>query len=98
MNTIFRIDKMNGAIYTKQSLDREMQSFYELLLRTTDGGGKFSYTILKIKVEDINDNPPQFPVTEYKITIRDDHIKMNDVIVKVSEGDKDFFWFFDFDE
>lgn len=83
MNTIFRIDKINGAVYAKQSLDREIQSFYDLLLRTTDGGGKFSYTILKIKVEDVNDNSPQFPVNEYKVTIRDD-IKFNDTIIKVS--------------
>lgn len=83
MNTVFRIDKVNGAVYAKQSLDRELQSFYELLLRVTDGGGKFSYTILKVKVEDLNDNPPQFPVNEYKITMHDD-VKANDIIIKVS--------------
>lgn len=48
-----------GNIFTRESLDRETKSNYELNLTVTDGIHSNS-TKLEIKVIDTNDNYPQF--------------------------------------
>lgn len=83
LNALFKIDKASGAIFTLHELDRETQTSYDLLVKATDGGGKFSYTSVKIKVDDENDNEPIFLLSEYKVTLKDD-TKPGSLVLKVS--------------
>ncbi|KAL9905398.1 fat-like cadherin-related tumor suppressor homolog isoform X2 [Glossina fuscipes] len=88
LNALFKIDKASGAIFTLHELDRETQTSYDLLVKATDGGGKFSYTSVKIKVYDENDNEPIFLLNEYKITLKDD-TKPGSLVLKIEATDLD---------
>uniref|UniRef100_A0A1I8N2J7 Cadherin domain-containing protein n=1 Tax=Musca domestica TaxID=7370 RepID=A0A1I8N2J7_MUSDO len=83
MASIFRIDNMTGSIYSKIPLDREQRQLYEILVKATDGGGKFSYSFVRLKVDDVNDNVPYFQLNEYKLILKDD-IAINTVVAQVS--------------
>lgn len=65
----FHIDKNTGRVTTNTRLDREEQKYYEIPIMATDGGGKSSFIILRVKVLDENDNVPQFDFKEYKASI-----------------------------
>ncbi|XP_056373091.1 protocadherin gamma-B5-like isoform X27 [Hyla sarda] len=58
-------------IILEKSLDREKQSFYELILTVTDGGKppKTGTAIVKITVQDVNDNFPKFLKDIYDIKL-----------------------------
>jgi protocadherin Fat 1/2/3 len=51
-------------------LDREAQKLYEIPVMATDGGGRSGFIIVRVKVNDENDNPPKFLLREYKATIQ----------------------------
>ena len=59
---LFDINPKTGSIYTLQSLDREVQSSYHVLVKASDGGlpPKTSQCTVIIYVADENDNDPQF--------------------------------------
>lgn len=82
---LFTIDKTTGALYAKDILDREEKSFYEVIVKATDGGGKIGYTVVKIKIGDLNDNVPSFLLKDYKIVVKED-TPINSVIGKVSNA------------
>ncbi|XP_056373093.1 protocadherin gamma-B5-like isoform X29 [Hyla sarda] len=62
-----------AEIRVEKSLDREKQSFYELILTASDGGKppKTGTVIVKITVQDVNDNFPTFSQDTY-------HIRLNE--------------------
>ena len=57
-----------------KSLDREKKESYELRIVSTDGGEPKLESIkpLKIKILDVNDNPPTFVRKDYEATIQED--------------------------
>ncbi|XP_034945653.1 protein dachsous [Chelonus insularis] len=59
-NSSFTIDPDTGEITTREPLDREMKSVYELVLEVKDRGipSKTSRVSLRITVLDVNDNSP----------------------------------------
>ncbi|XP_050541407.1 protein dachsous [Daktulosphaira vitifoliae] len=68
----FSIDRNTGEISIKSILDYDLDmTEYNLVIKAQDGGKSqtdyplFSLTVLKVKLEDINDNVPKFPVSEY---------------------------------
>lgn len=69
MKEYFAIDKIKGEIVTKVRLDREARKTYEIPVIATDGGGRSGFTIVKVKVGDLNDNAPDFYLREYKVAI-----------------------------
>lgn len=69
MKEYFAIDKIKGEIVTKVRLDREARKSYEIPVIATDGGGRSGFTIVKVKVGDLNDNAPDFYLREYKVAI-----------------------------
>ncbi|XP_073842383.1 FAT atypical cadherin kugelei isoform X2 [Musca autumnalis] len=89
MASIFQIDKITGSIYSKVSLDREEKEMYEILVKATDGGGKFGYAYVRLKVDDVNDNSPYFHLNEYKLVLKDD-IAVNTVVIHISAIDVDY--------
>ncbi|XP_061386506.1 fat-like cadherin-related tumor suppressor homolog, partial [Musca vetustissima] len=88
MASIFKIDKNTGSIYSKIPLDREQREIYEILVKATDGGGKFGYAFVRLRVDDVNDNAPLFHLQEYKLVLKDD-IATNTVVTQISAMDLD---------
>lgn len=69
LSETFSIDKTSGKIVTKTPLDREKQKLYEIPVMATDGGGRSSFLVVRVKVADLNDNAPTFLLKEYKTSI-----------------------------
>ncbi|XP_069812676.1 protocadherin gamma-B4-like [Dendropsophus ebraccatus] len=60
-----------AEIILKKPLDREKQSFYELILTSSDGGKppKTGTATIQITVQDVNDNFPTFAQDTYYISL-----------------------------
>ncbi|XP_065170403.1 fat-like cadherin-related tumor suppressor homolog isoform X3 [Atheta coriaria] len=91
----FSVNKFTGVLMVSNPLDRERQEVYELHIRATDGGGKgpdnpplFSEALVRITVDDINDNAPKFNLPTYTVKIRED-IPKGSVVAVVSASDPD---------
>ncbi|XP_050293822.1 fat-like cadherin-related tumor suppressor homolog isoform X3 [Anthonomus grandis grandis] len=91
----FSVDSVTGVLTVSRSLDRERQDLYELKIRATDNGGKgpdnpplFSEAIVRISVDDINDNPPKFSLPNYNVKIRED-VPVGTVVATVTASDPD---------
>ncbi|XP_075066030.1 protocadherin gamma-B5-like isoform X8 [Mixophyes fleayi] len=77
-------------IILEKSLDRETQSYYELILTASDGGNPtLTGTVqVKISVSDVNDNFPIFTQEVYKVTLNE-NIPLNTLVVSVKANDND---------
>lgn len=91
----FSVDKVTGALTVSSNLDRERQDLYELRIRATDGGGKgpdnpplYSEALVRISIDDINDNAPKFSLPSYSVKIRED-IPKGSVVAVVTASDPD---------
>lgn len=91
----FAVDKVTGILTVANNLDRERQELYELRIRATDGGGKgpdnpplYSEALVRITIDDINDNAPKFSLPSYTVKIRED-IPKGSVVAVVSASDPD---------
>lgn len=58
-----------GELKTLMALDREQQAAYHLLVKATDGGGRFCQANIILTLEDVNDNAPEFTSDSYSITV-----------------------------
>lgn len=58
-----------GELKTLASLDREEQAVYNLLVKATDGGGRYCQANIVLTLEDVNDNAPEFSADPYAITV-----------------------------
>ncbi|XP_075716448.1 protocadherin-23 [Rhinoderma darwinii] len=70
----FAINNTSGEVWTTRSLDREDVSSFTIIVECHDlGSPKKSATAkLHIKVLDENDNPPTFPKSQYRTSVRED--------------------------
>lgn len=75
----FRVDRVTGILTVFGRLDRERQEVYELRIRAQDNGGKgtdtpalFADALVRITVDDVNDNPPTFALSNYNVKVRED--------------------------
>jgi protocadherin Fat 1/2/3 len=91
----FAVDKTSGVLTVSNNLDRERQDLYELRIRATDGGGKgpdnpplYSEALVRISIDDINDNAPKFSLASYTVKIRED-IPRGSVVAVVTASDPD---------
>ncbi|XP_064481302.1 fat-like cadherin-related tumor suppressor homolog isoform X2 [Ornithodoros turicata] len=84
----FRIDPTTGDVFTTKSLDREVRHLYEIPVSARDGGGRIAFTVVRVAVTDVNDNEPQFAVSEYRANIPA-NITVGTTILKVRAFDKD---------
>ncbi|XP_037908128.1 fat-like cadherin-related tumor suppressor homolog isoform X10 [Hermetia illucens] len=92
----FAVDPITGVLYVNSALDREKQEVYELRLRATDGGGDpklgktalHSDAIVRVTVDDINDNAPEFTLSDYNFRVRED-VPKGTVVAIVSATDLD---------
>ncbi|XP_032929368.1 protocadherin gamma-B5-like [Catharus ustulatus] len=74
----------------ESALDREKQSFFELVLTAMDGGDPVRSGAIKIRVTvtDANDNPPVFGQDQYRARLREDAATGSRVL-NVSASDAD---------
>ncbi|XP_055595283.1 fat-like cadherin-related tumor suppressor homolog isoform X3 [Uranotaenia lowii] len=90
----FRVDPETGVLSVIAPLDRERQEIYELRIRATDGGGDantpslYSEALVRVTVDDINDNAPEFSVQDLTVRIRED-VPKGTVVTVVSAIDLD---------
>ncbi|XP_035790783.1 fat-like cadherin-related tumor suppressor homolog isoform X2 [Anopheles albimanus] len=90
----FRVDPETGVLAVVAPLDRERQEVYELKIRATDGGGDqntpalYSDALVRVTVDDINDNAPVFSVQDLTVRIRED-VPKGTVVTVVSAIDLD---------
>ncbi|XP_075061006.1 protocadherin gamma-B1-like [Mixophyes fleayi] len=96
-NQYFTLGEKTNSVGTKypeiileKSLDRETQSYYELILTASDGGNPtLTGTVqVKISVADVNDNFPIFTQEVYKVTLNE-NIPHNTLVVSVKANDND---------
>ncbi|XP_072256728.1 protocadherin gamma-B1-like isoform X15 [Pyxicephalus adspersus] len=81
---------MYPEIILEKPLDRERQSFYELVLTAFDGGHppKSGTAIVKIEVQDVNDNYPVFSQDKYHIRLYE-NAPLKSVVISLNATDKD---------
>ncbi|KAM4836847.1 protocadherin Fat 1 isoform 5-T5 [Thomomys bottae] len=65
----FKLNPDTGELKTLAPLDREEQAVYHLLVKATDGGGRFCQANIVLILEDVNDNAPEFTADPYTITV-----------------------------
>ncbi|KAG5848309.1 hypothetical protein ANANG_G00097130 [Anguilla anguilla] len=58
-----------GEVKTLLPLDREERAACALTARALDGGGRHCEAAVRIAVEDVNDNAPQFAADPYAVTV-----------------------------
>lgn len=68
----FCIDRDTGVMSVCAPLDRERRALYELTVRATDGGGLRAEALVRVAVDDVNDNAPKFALPAYSARIRED--------------------------
>lgn len=61
-------------LVTTGGLDRELTSFYQLLVEVQDKGEpkKYGYLQVNVTVQDVNDNPPMFDLDQYQTSVFED--------------------------
>ena len=64
----FYIDPTTGVVRTMRNLDYELAPNYTVHIRAQDNQDPplVAFTRLEILVEDVNDSPPEFPVSKYE--------------------------------
>lgn len=92
VNKVFEIDPRNGLVKTRIRPDREVRSYYQLIVEANDQGrdpGPCSSTAtVHITVEDENDNFPQFSEKRYVVQVLE-NVVINSEIAQVKATDKD---------
>ncbi|XP_060784124.1 cadherin EGF LAG seven-pass G-type receptor 1 isoform X2 [Neoarius graeffei] len=92
VNNVFEIDPRNGLVKTKIRPDREVCSYYQLIVEANDQGrdpGPRSATAtVHITVEDENDNFPQFSEKRYVVQVPE-NVVVNSEIAQVKATDND---------
>ncbi|XP_051871068.1 protocadherin Fat 1-like isoform X2 [Pristis pectinata] len=88
----FSIDKTSGTMYVTGELDREHHPVYVLKIEARDQPRLepqlFSTTELTIVLKDVNDNPPKFVPSFYRVRVPED-IPVGTVIVWLEAFDPD---------
>ncbi|KAL3853598.1 hypothetical protein ACJMK2_017132 [Sinanodonta woodiana] len=92
-NEAFMIHPVTGSISTRGDLDREITSFYTLLVQAADQGDKIqlsSTATVNIKILDENDNSPQFSQPSYMVDVLESlDVTASPVIIRITATDKD---------
>ena len=88
----FVIDAVTGAINTSNSLDRETEAVYNLVVRASDGAvaGKVRYTdgSVEVHLSDINDNAPSFGAPVIRVAALEDAL-IGDAVTTIQATDPD---------
>uniref|UniRef100_A0A8C3S0B0 FAT atypical cadherin 2 n=1 Tax=Chelydra serpentina TaxID=8475 RepID=A0A8C3S0B0_CHESE len=87
----FKMIQASGVLQTKHvEFDREIQDMYEVAVEVKDSRNppRVSQATVKVYVEDVNDNPPQFENVPYYTSVQDG-TEPGDVLFQISATDRD---------
>lgn len=91
----FRVDSNSGILYVAAPLDRETQELYELKIKAYDRASDpkdveslHSEALVRIFIDDVNDNAPSFPMNSYTVKSRED-IPVGSVVAILDATDPD---------
>ncbi|CAG5115641.1 unnamed protein product, partial [Candidula unifasciata] len=90
-DSVFGISPIEGIIWTRDVLDRELREMYELVVEAVDHGSPAPMTAtaqIRILVTDVNDNDPVFTREEYRFSIRE-NLESSSLVGQVVAHDKD---------
>ncbi|XP_047190548.1 protocadherin beta-15-like [Scophthalmus maximus] len=78
------------SVITKDFLDREQVSYYEITIKATDCGEPplSTFKTLNIKISDVNDNSPQFSQNPFKFYLSENNVAGKSIF-SVSATDRD---------
>lgn len=87
---LFALDSQTGQLTTKSKLDREKNSQYEIEVVAKDQGipQQSSTATIFLKIEDVNDNNPEFYPKQYFVPI-DENVAIGTSVLKVRATDLD---------
>ncbi|VVD05387.1 unnamed protein product [Leptidea sinapis] len=68
----FAVDSASGAVSALVPLDREARAEWAVPVLAADGGGRGQHTLVRVRVADVNDHAPAFPLPEYRAAVRRD--------------------------
>ncbi|XP_053180130.1 protocadherin Fat 2 [Scomber japonicus] len=89
---MFKIDELTGEVSVTGRLDRETSPRHDLWIEARDqaklGPQLFSTVDLVVVLQDVNDNPPKFAPTLYKIKVPED-VPVGTLLVWVESVDLD---------
>ncbi|XP_036424561.1 protocadherin Fat 1 [Colossoma macropomum] len=80
----------DGQIHTAESFDREnpTEKVIHINILAKDGGGKVDFCTVTVILSDVNDNAPQFRLSEYKAAVQND-VPRGTTVIKISAVDED---------
>ncbi|KFD66569.1 hypothetical protein M514_01566 [Trichuris suis] len=86
----FRVDSESGDLFSTEKLDYELRNHYELVLAAMDSDNPQleSFTVVNVRLTDVNDNAPTFDRTVYRAMILEEEPAPMPV-VQVHAADKD---------
>lgn len=87
----FNVDKNTGLLTVVGPLDREITENYALRIWAKDASldnPLMSSTVVYIRLEDVNDNAPQFGLTQFWVKVRED-LPLGSVVMVMSARDPD---------
>uniref|UniRef100_A0AAY3ZWT0 FAT atypical cadherin 1 n=1 Tax=Denticeps clupeoides TaxID=299321 RepID=A0AAY3ZWT0_9TELE len=88
----FTIDEETGVVTVNKPLDREVHPSFTLRIAARDQSTKepqlVSSVLLKVVLEDVNDNPPKFIPHSYRVKVRED-LPIGTVIMWLEAHDPD---------
>ncbi|KAM3624275.1 uncharacterized protein V6R79_021361 [Siganus canaliculatus] len=88
----FAINSVTGVVTVTKPLDRELNPVYILKIEARDQAVHepqlVSTVLLKITLEDVNDNPPKFVPPNYRVKVRED-LPIGTVIMWLEAHDPD---------
>lgn len=85
---IFLFSFSPGELTTSALLDRELKPKYHLVVKATDGGGRFCQADIMLNIQDTNDNMPRFFPSHYTVAVFDNTTVKTPIAV-VSARDPD---------
>ncbi|KAG8191622.1 hypothetical protein JTE90_018551 [Oedothorax gibbosus] len=87
----FNVDKNTGLLTVVGALDREITENYALRIWAKDASldnQLMSSTVVYVRLEDVNDNAPQFGLTQFWVKVRED-LPLGSVVMVMSARDPD---------
>lgn len=90
----FKIDSKSGVISTRSNLDRETADIYSIIVKASDMASsqderKSATATVVVKVQDDNDNYPQFSERTYSVQVSEDRWDDTNIIAQIRATDAD---------
>eukprot|EP00795_Rhopilema_esculentum_P000635 gene635-10339_t len=89
LNDTFSIEPESGILYLEKSLDHEVNTRYSLEIEVKDHGvpQRRGLTTLSIVIGDVNDVPPSFISTSYNISVMENTLIPNVLVLQANDKD-----------